>query len=114
MRKPTGQQQGMKFIAADGSEIPNQCEFDVIFQGADDRVRQVTFQNAKVGLPIFSINGVAQKDHRVWFEHDRGAVVHKPTGQEMPFIARSGVYFIQMRVPRALVRPQGFQRPGSA
>ena len=85
----------------------------MVFEGSDGRMRTSTFQNAEVGLPMFSINTITREDHRVWFEHDCGAVVHKPTGHEMPFIARAGVYFIKMRVPRGLVKPKGFGRHGS-
>ena len=83
-------------------------------------MRKTTFQNAEVGLPIFSIGQVAKDKHRVIFDEDEGVIVHKPTGKEIPFIMRNGVYFIKMRVPRALVQPnegqpnQSFGRRGMA
>ena len=86
----------------------------MIVKGADGRMHKTTFQDAAVCLPIVSINEVARSQHRIWFEEGCGAVVHKPSRREMPFIARSGVYFIKMLVPRALMKPEDFQRPGRA
>ena len=55
--------------------------------------------------PTFSINQVARDKHRIIVDEDEGVIIHKPTGARIPFIMRNGVYFINMRVPKALARP---------
>ena len=68
-----------------------------------------TFQNASVGMPIISTNCLAREDNDITFRANDGYVLHNPTGERTPFVARDGVYFMQMRVPRSLL---GDQVPG--
>ena len=45
----------------------------------------------------------------------RGEMLNKKTGEVTPIVARMGVYFIQMNVPKWTVDPSadvGFGRPG--
>ena len=51
VRKPKAQRQGVKYVGANGGEMENKGEFDVVFEGADHKLRKATFQNADVGLP---------------------------------------------------------------
>ena len=76
-------------------------------------MRKSTFQNAPVGLPIFSLNQVARDKHRVILGEDKGVIVHKPSGAEFPFIVRNGVYFLKLRVPKKLLEKEGNEGPTS-
>ena len=72
------------------------------------------FQDAKVGMPIFSIAKRGKEGYLTYFDELGGELVHKASGQVTPIIARMGVYFIQMRVPKWVVDPAtevGFGRP---
>ena len=77
LRKSQGQLQGLKYVTADGGEIKNNGEYDIVFRAPDGSMRKTTFQNADVGLPIFSLNQVARDNHRVILDDDRGVLIHK-------------------------------------
>ena len=72
----------------------------------------VTFQNTKVGMPIFSLNGMAKQKNRIILDEDFGTIVDKQTSEEYPFVAASGVYFILMRVPRSYLERKSKEREG--
>ena len=76
-------------------------------------MRNSTFQNAEVGMPIFSISQVTAEQHEVTFREHDGYILHVPSGKKFFFIKRSGVYFIKMKVPRELVLEGGFGRHGA-
>ena len=80
LRTSQGQARGLKYVTADGGEIKNAGEFDVVFKDPNGNVRKTTFQNAPVGLPIFSLNQVAKDRHRVILDEDKGVLIHKPSG----------------------------------
>lgn len=105
-------------MTADGGEIKNGGEFDIVFRSPDGAMRRTTFQHAEVGLPIFSLNQVARDNHRVILDDDAGVIIHKPSGARFPFVVRNGVYFMQMKVPKALCLQQigdtSFRRHGTA
>ena len=85
----------MTYVAANGSELQNNGEFEVVWTATDNRERKAVFQNAKVEMPIFSMSEMAKDKHSITFEEDGGYVIHKPTGHRYDFIIRSGVYFIK-------------------
>ena len=101
-------------MAANGSEIENQGEFDGIVKDPHENVRTTTFQNAEVGMPIFSIAQVTQEKHEVTFRENDGYILHVPTGERFYFVKAAGVYFIKMRVPKGLVLDGCFGRHGVA
>ena len=118
LRESDGQRSGQKYTAANGSEIANEGEFDVKFL-LGETLKQSTFQNAQVGMPIFSLNKVAREQHRITLEDDHGTILHKPSGDLYRFVAAMGVYFIEISVPKEYVNPpdarsRGFARHGAA
>ena len=44
--------------------------------------------------------------YEITFRKDGGTVLHPETGHSFDFIKASNVYFIKMRVPKALVNPE--------
>ena len=70
------------------------------FQTEDGQHKSMVFQNASVGMPIMSTNGVA-KDWKaeVTFGAERGHITCLTDGKETQFIMRDGVYFVEMKVP---------------
>ena len=83
----------------------------------DGPMRKSHFRNAPVGLHIFLLNHVA-KIHSVMLDDDRGVLIHKPGGAELPFVVRNGVYFMKLGVPRQLLHSraddQSFHGRGTA
>ena len=104
----------MKYVVANGGEIPNRGEWTLAFKTETGQPRRITFQNAEVGMPIISTNGLTAEQNEVTYRYEDGYILHVPTGERTPFIARNGVYVLQMRVPRRLVGDQsaGFHRRG--
>ena len=118
MQESEGQRQGQTYTCANGSEIANGGEFEVVFKLGNTDKKSV-FQNAPVGMPIFSLNKIAREKHRITLEDDHGAILHKPAGDTYNFIAAMGVYVIEILVPRHYVEPKhkplaGFARHGVA
>ena len=54
-------------------------------------------------MPIISTNGSAQEDNDVIYRKHDGYVYHVPTKDVIPFVARDGVYFMQLMVPKSAV-----------
>ena len=80
--------------------MPNKGEADVKFVAEVNQVRQITFQNADVGMPIVSTNKLAHEDNDITYRKDDGYITNTVTEAKTPFIARDGVYFIKMKVPK--------------
>ena len=125
--KPSkGSQQGMKYVAAGGHEIPNRGEVKVEGVTEQGAKLNLTYQDAAVDMPILSVGELADTDHKVDFEKHGGEIIHKPTNTITPFIRRAGVYFVKLLVPRSAVevsdpmevdegksKSSGFRRPGN-
>ena len=105
---------GLKYVAANGGELDNKGELDVIFKDPHDNMRSSTFQNAEVGMPIFSISRLTKEKHEVTVREHDGYILHVPNGERFYVVKASGVYFIKMKAPRGLVLDGGFGRHGEA
>ena len=118
LRESDGQRTGQTYTCANGSETKNGGEFEVQVK-LGNALNKSIFQNAPVGMQIFSRNKIAREKHRITLEDDHGTILHKPTGEIYTFIAAMGVYCIEILVPRTYVNPddpiiQGFARHGAA
>ena len=82
-------------------------ETDVDFKTESGQQRSVVFQNAEVGMPILSTNKFAIEANEITYRAKDGYIHHVPTGENTPFIAKDGVYFLAMRVPRHWVEKGG-------
>ena len=95
--------------------MENKGEFSVEFKaGKGNTECNLTFQNADVGMPIFSIGNINDDNCETMFRKDNGTIYNLTNGEEIDFIRASGVYFVKMKVERALVEPAGFARHGRA
>ena len=89
LQESDGQRAGQKYIAANGSDIVNESEFGVpVLLGKS--LRKSTFQNAQVGMPIFSLDNIAREQHRITLEDDHGTILHEPSGELYRFVAAMG------------------------
>ena len=81
LRESPGQKSGMKYVVASGGEISNDGEFDVLYKNVDMTGSKTVFQNAAVGIPIFSISQNTEDDCEVTFRTNGGTVLHPSTGR---------------------------------
>ena len=61
------------------------------------------FQNAEVGIPVMSTNGLTREKKDLTYREFDGYITNHKDGEVEPFMAREGAYFRQMLVPRAAV-----------
>ena len=87
--------------------MANHGEFDIQFMTHNNFVRNITFQNADVGMPIVSMTKVADEGNFIGMGRKGGFIEHEETGERVPFIRRAGVYFMKMKVPiKDVLRPE--------
>ena len=114
LRKSAAQEEGRTFVVADGIEMKNQGEFDVIYKTHNNLTKKITFQNANVGMAIMSMTKRADEGHFIGMGKKGGYIEDEVTGERVSFIRRAGVYFMKMKVPVCQVTPpsnQGFTPP---
>ena len=90
---------GAKYTAANNSEMNNLGEFDVKATTMEGSKAKITFQYAKVGMPILSVAKLAE-DHDATFGEESGELIHRKTAVRTKFVKRAGVYFMQLMVSR--------------
>ena len=114
-RSSKGQRAGQKFVLADKSEIANEGEKEVHFATQEGHECATVFQQAKVGMPIFSIRKLG-RTHRTMFADksmNEGWVEHRTTNQRSHFFSMYGVYFMKIKVRKPDQKPpdMDFVRP---
>ena len=84
--------------------------------------RRYVFDDADVTVPILSIGLMTEEDNDVLFQKRGGKIIHLPTGQEIEFEKKHGVYWIKFDVDMDILDPDydkstnnqsGFVRPGT-
>ena len=91
-------------MTAGNGELSNTGEGTIHYKTEEGRKHSIVFQNADVGMHIISTNGLAKRDNDVTFRAEDGYIKHIPTGETTKFIARGGVYFLKLYVPRDIVK----------
>ena len=116
IQKSKAQHNGVQYAAANGSRIPNEGKVQVTARTTDGiPLPPLTFQNAKVSMPILSVRRLVRKGSRVEFL-DGGGIIHLPDGKGVNFIEKFGLYFIHLIVDPPDGAEQGtpsFTGPGS-
>ena len=87
----------VEFATATGDIFGSKGQFTVEAESMEGYKRKYTFQNADVTVPILSIGKLTDDEHDVMFKKHGGKIIHVPTGEEIHFIRRHGVYFIQYK-----------------
>ena len=113
---------GVKYAAADGTELPNEGEQSVKFATREGHQCSILFQVADITQPLLSVAKLAAKGHAVSFQGDTGTIVEKTTGRSIKFHRQGGVYMLHVWVrPGPLTgvskacaaeKASGFHRPG--
>ena len=80
IKKSKAQHNGVQYSAANGTRIPNEGKVQVSARTIDGiELPPLTFQNAKVSMPILSVRRLVRKGSRVEFL-DGGGIIHLPDG----------------------------------
>ena len=96
-------QKGHTFHTATGEPFSNKGRFDVGFRTENRNEKEVTFENAKVAIPIISMHDWNARGHRTTLDEDYGDTVHEQRNAHDAILVRSGVYFLKMFVRKKLV-----------
>ena len=110
IRESDAQQRRIKYVTANKSELCNKGEGDVKLLTDDDQQKMITFQNAKVGMPIVSTNKPAREGHDITFRADDGYIYRHEAKQTTNVIAREGVYVVKLKEPRSALACSGSAR----
>ena len=66
----------IQYVSATGEPFGSNGEFDVPFRSENGHVRQVTFRNAKVAMPIVSTHGWNAQGFRTITDEEFGSTIH--------------------------------------
>ena len=97
---------GVKYMTADGNEIPNLGEFDLPFRTYEGHKCGIKFQLADVKRPLLSVTALTSKGNTVTFSETGGKIVSPDGKQNIGFHRQQGVYVLEVYVPP-------FQRQGA-
>ena len=90
---------GVKYMTADGNEIPNLGELDVPFRTYEGHKCGIKFQLADVKRPLLSVTALTAKGNRVSFHSTGGTIVSQDGKQKIDFKKQQGVYVLEVYVP---------------
>lgn len=109
-----GQKQGLCYESASGSKIANEGKVKLQARNPDGvSLPPMSWQNAKVKMPILSVRRMVRKGARVEF-FKRGGIIHLPDERKINFIEKFGVYFVHLLIdPPDGTDAPGFTRHGS-
>ena len=92
------QAKGTEYVAANGARIANEGKVKlkaVTEEGVE--LPEMTWQNAKVSMPILSVRRLVRKGSRVEFAGE-GGTIYLPDGNEIKFFEKIGVYMIHLYI----------------
>ncbi len=96
---------GERYVAANGSKMPNRGERLVTFLTDENQRRSARFQITDVNKILIAMKKVTKMGHKVILEEDGGWMVHKKTGQRTRILVKDGVYVVKMWIRK----PAGFR-----
>ena len=67
--------------------------------------RRITFDDANVSIPSLSIGLMTYCDNDLLFQKKGGKIIHVPSGEEIAFVRRHGVYFIKFKFDWHILQP---------
>ena len=95
--------------------MQNLGESTVHTKTEEGTVRDITFQNVKLDLPILSTRCQTADGSVMLYGHGSGLHLDPMRGTADKFVAHGGVYFQKIYFPKALTGdPLDFVRPGAA
>ncbi len=114
--KPSaGSLRGQHFVAASGTEIPNEGEQILPMQSGEGVWTQQRWQLADVTRPLLSVGEECDRNQYVIFGKTGGIVLNLETGETRKFPRVNGAYEMEMWIPppvNAVSASTGFGRQG--
>ena len=104
LQESEGSRNGHSMTAANGSKIADEGKMTVTARTENGMKVRIPFVNANVQMPILSIAKLG-KDHDTFFGQTSGELIHRVSNKRIPFVKRSGVYFMKVAVPKSIVQP---------
>ena len=92
VRESNSQRRGVKYLTAEGGQIPNRGEGAVTYKTEIGETKTTIFQNASVGMPIMSTNVMAKEGNDITYRATDGYITDTSNGRQTPFCEREGVY----------------------
>ena len=90
---------GVRYMTADGNEIPNLGELDLPFRTFEGHKCGIKFQLADVKRPLLSVAAFTSKGNKVSFHSMGGTIVSQDGKQRIDFKKQQGVYILEVYVP---------------
>ena len=93
-----GFREGLHYIAASGTRIPNQGEFNLKFWTKEGAAASLIFQVANINKPLMSVSHATDNDYCVVFNKHEGVdvsyILHKPTDTVMRLRRERGFFLL--------------------
>ena len=101
-----GQRSGLRYKVASGTLVPNEGQVHVNHKDPDGTLFKFACQHANVHCPILSVSELVNKDCVVTF-HKLGGHIRYPDGRRIRFVAKEGVFFVELDVMDPDVQRRG-------
>ena len=92
VREGEAKRNQVKYMTADGNEIPNLGELDLAFRTFEGHKCGIRFQLADVKRPLLSVTALTSKGNTVTFNESGGTIVSQDGKQRIEFQRQQGVY----------------------
>ena len=109
LEESEGQRAGLQYKVADGTLVPNEGQVQIVHQDAGGSSFRSTFQSAKVHCPILSASELVNRECIVTFTKSGGHIQY-PDGRNIRYMAKEGVFFVELNVQEPDFRRRGSQR----
>ena len=111
-----GFREGLHYIAASGTRIPNQGEFNLKFWTKEGVSASLIFQVADINKPLMSVSHATDNDYCVVFNKHEGVdvsyILHKPTDTVMRLRRERGIFLLDAWTEEEIGdKTTGFSRP---
>ena len=104
---------GVKYVSADGGEIPNEGELDVDLLTREGHECGMTWQVADIQKSLLAVSALTKTGHEVQFRKNDGDIVNLKTGKKIRFVRRGDLFVLTMWMKRRKPKGDaGFRRQG--
>ena len=113
-----GSKAGVKYVTANGTEMPNRGEQRVRVQTKEGAMCMLKMQVTDVRKPLMSVAKICDTGHKVTFSSHGGEIIDLKTGDITKFDRVDDVYRLEVNLPDTKVyeadrtSEEGFRRRG--
>jgi hypothetical protein len=109
VRASQGSREGLKYVAANGSMMPNRGEKHIHVRTSEGHKCLLNMQVTDVKKPLMSVARICDAGHEVHFTKDGGYIEHVESGQLTSFNREDNVYRLHVAVSEPVFSRQGKQ-----